>query len=383
MVMKRRKGLALSEALILIGAIWILAGKLAPESAKAREAQCLSNVKHITLAIRMYLADNNDTFPPSEHDPEALDYFASRPGGDSGPRCRSLEGDRGPQQFATRANPYLRWPVVLDHYLQNRALWQCPEAKLVSAAGFIVPGPDWLVHLRAHEGEWGDAVGMGPCLGGAFPSGWGGELTDSLAPGSPGGRRGRAPVLMRDIGEYQGFCQGIGTNEETLRDVKLVQLKHPAKAPIAGDTGPKPDFLSVGTLAYPDICCAECGGIVPYQWGWGGQAAGLNACPDGNSRPECCELHAPNAWWNSSGYDVAARAAATRHLGGSNVGFADGHASWIAAERLIAMSDEGELEGIGWLCWPYTSAEGYRENCGEPPAGMVFLYQRGGPCPSY
>ncbi len=42
------------------------------------------------------------------------------------------------------------------------------------------------------------------------------------------------------------------------------------------------------------------------------------------------------------------------------------------------MSEDGDLEAIGWVCAPYTSAEGYRQNCGDPPPGMVFLYNRGG-----
>jgi len=380
MELKGRKGLALSELLILVAIIALLAAMLFPVFARARQAareeQCLSNVKNIAVAIQMYLADNNDTFPPSEHCQEALGYFAARQDAEHVLRCGINEERIG--WMATRANPYLRWPVVLDKYLQNRALWQCPEAKMVRTARFIVPGPDWLGHLRARESEWGDEKHLGPCLGGAFPPGWGGEVTDSLAQQLPAGRAragAQMLVLARGLAQSHGFYQSIGANEDSFRDVKLTQLKDPTKVPIVGDTGPKPDFLTVGTLAYPDICCPECAGVAPFAWKWPSQD-----CPKGTYCPECPPLHAPYRFLRE-GPDRW-RQESARHSGGSNVGFADGHAKCLSADQLIAMSDQGELESIGWMCLA-TSEEGYRQTCGEPPAGMVFLHQKHVPSPSY
>lgn len=41
----------------------------------------------------------------------------------------------------------------------------------------------------------------------------------------------------------------------------------------------------------------------------------------------------------------------------------DGHASWVNARALISMSENGELEGTGWIC-PGTSAEAYQASAG-------------------
>jgi prepilin-type processing-associated H-X9-DG protein len=351
----------------------------------ARKAVCLSNVKNLALAVQMYLADNNDTLPPREHRQEVIDYFATAPGGAPdrwpGPCWEEDDPWYRIRWFADMANPYLTWPVVLDEYVKNRDVWTCPSAKMISGATFILPGPDFLAYLKAHEGQWGGEDGPGPCTHGAFPPGWGGVVTDSIlqqrsaVPGTTWGQTGDAA--------HKAFVQTIGTNEQVLYDKKLVEFENVVSTPIVGDAGFNRNFFSVATLAYPDVCCAECAGIAPFQWGWGGQAAGLNPCPDGSGCPECYACHAINTWWSSGGYDVAARKASTRHLGGVNVGWLDGHASWVDSQRLIAMAEEGDLEAIGWVCAPYTSAEGYAENCGTPPPGMVFLYNKGGTTPNW
>jgi prepilin-type N-terminal cleavage/methylation domain-containing protein len=78
-VRTRRSGFTLIELLVVIAIIGILAAMVFPVFARAREsarkAVCLSNVKNLALAIQMYLGDNNDTLPPSEHRSEVLDYF--------------------------------------------------------------------------------------------------------------------------------------------------------------------------------------------------------------------------------------------------------------------------------------------------------------------
>ncbi|MCJ7751622.1 MAG: hypothetical protein MUQ65_11105, partial [Armatimonadetes bacterium] len=125
-----------------------------------------------------------------------------------------------------------------------------------------------------------------------------------------------------------------------------------------------------------DICCAECSGVAPFAWSWGGAAAGIAACPTGAYCPECYNTSAVNVWYNSSGLDDEAKKSSTRHLGGTNVGWADGHASWTAAQSLCAMSDAREIQGVGLICGEYTSLEGYRNNCGDPPAGMQFMFGR-------
>jgi len=134
--MRRRQGFTLIELLVVIAIIGILAAMVFPVFARAREsarkAVCLSNVKNIALAIQMYLGDNNDTLPPSEHRAEVLEFMTCEEG-------------------STYANPYLRWPLVLDEYVKNRDVWKCPSAKVEGGAGNISPGGDWFHVFVANE----------------------------------------------------------------------------------------------------------------------------------------------------------------------------------------------------------------------------------------
>ncbi len=55
--------------------------------------------------------------------------------------------------------------------------------------------------------------------------------------------------------------------------------------------------------------------------------------------------------------DATYREKYTRHLGGSNVGFADGHASWFKADALVAISPYTTT--INGVCTPvYTDSQG-------------------------
>ena len=371
----RRRGFTLIELLVVIAIIGILAAMVFPVFARAREsarkAVCLSNVKNIALALQMYLADNNDTFPPSEHRQEVIDYFAVAPGG--GTECRIGEPGERVQWKANLANPYLRWAIVLDEYIKNRDVWRCPSAKVDQAAGFIYGFPDWLGYLQVNEGNWGNATQIGPCGGYLnMPAGWGGEVTDSILQQ----RTGNIDFLWgKGEGSLRVFIQNIGSGEQNFFDRKLVEFQDVTHVPVCADSGMSADWLSIANIAYPDICCAECAGIAPFTWAWGGAAAGVNACPTGAYCQECYDVHAPNTWWNSKGFDEDAMKASTRHLGGSNIGWADGHASWINSRTLCAMDDNGETEGIGRGC-PGSSIEGYLECAGEPPAGAYFLFNK-------
>ncbi len=374
MTLRRSRGFTLIELLVVIAIIGILAAMVFPVFARAREsarkAVCLSNVKNIALAIQMYLADNNDCFPCYESRQEAYDFFATGPGGgDPDEDCHDV------WWIVNLTNPYLRWPVVLDEYVKNRDVWQCPSAKSVAAASFIVPGPDWLGYLMAHQGEWGDAQDIGGCYHMTFPPGWGGDVTDSILQQRNAGMGDRFDMLP---GAIKTFVQGYAVGEENFADVKLVSLQDPVHVPVIADGGMSPSWLSIGTMAYPDICCAECGGVQITYGEWGGE----NDCPDGTYCEDCMAHHTIHTWYRADDPD-AARKQTARHLGGVNIGWADGHASWVASQRLCAMSDDEEIEAVGWICtgppgqgWGGTNPVTFRNECGDIPPGTYFLHNR-------
>ena len=379
-MVRRRRGFTLIELLVVIAIIGILAAMVFPVFARAREsarkAVCLSNVKNIALAIQMYLADNNDTFPTEEHRQEVFDFFATSPGGgDEG--CGYTEAEhRTPDERANWTNPYLRWPVVLDEYVKNRDVWRCPSAKMDSTARFIIPTTDWVGYLDAHQGEWGDPVGTGPCYENVFPSGWGGAVTDSILQGMMAGPGVQGAAEVSEANKV--FVRGYSDCEQNHEDRKLVSFQNVAHVPVVADGGTKAGWLGIAQMAYPDICCAECGGVKEIAWG----GTPEDPCQDGSPCDEegsCAAVHTRYEWATNPNI----KRATCRHLGGSNVGWADGHASWVQAERLIAMSDEQDIEGIGWVC---TGAPGdveggtnpvsYQAICGAIPPGMVFLHNQ-------
>jgi prepilin-type N-terminal cleavage/methylation domain-containing protein/prepilin-type processing-associated H-X9-DG protein len=363
-ITRRRTGFTLIELLVVIAIIAILAAMLFPVFARARESarkiQCLSNMKNIALAVNMYLTDY-DRFPPSEHRQEVIDFFYTQPGGAN--ECRIGESGERVQWMANLANPYVRWPVILDEYARNRDVWRCPSAKVEAAASFIVPMPNWLGYLDATQGAWGDSWETGPCYHMTFPPGWGGSVTDSIAQQTNAGFGQRWGDTSGAAGT---FVQTVTPGEENFYDVKTSALGNFSAVPVAADGALACSWLSIVNIAYPEICCAECSGLQAASWGWPNYD-----CPNGAWCPDCFALHATPIWANNP--DMKRNS--TRHLGGNNVAFADGHAQWFLAGNFLAMADKGELEYVGAICGPYTSFEGHQRNCGVDP-GDVFLYTR-------
>mgnify|MGYP005836100627 CR=1 FL=1 len=297
MLCRRRRGFTLIELLVVIAIIAILAAMLFPVFARARESarkiQCLANVKNIATAIQMYLVDY-DRLPPCELNQAAKDYFANGPGRGSPSSCCN----RAPQ-----ANPFLRWPVILDEYTKNRDVWRCPSSGMWVGVEWIVPdyGRGYLAYLQATEGEWGrrdPECGGGPCCL-AFPPGWGGAITDSIAQHSHAGQDNNAIEIT------------IST--PNLYNVKTSQIGDPAWLVVCGDSTVHENILGPSGILYELCRTNDC------------------ACGDWSDGQDCTlDPNYLDQWRTDAGF----RRQFTRHLGGSNVGFADGHASWWAAEAL-------------------------------------------------
>ena len=354
-----RRGFTLIELLVVIAIIGILAAMLFPVFARARESarktQCLANVKNIATAINMYAADYDKMFP-SETRREVIDYF-------SGMEGKGAVRATWPEicNHASHANPYLRQAVILEDYVKSKDVWKCPSAKMMNGAGFIVPmGPngDWVQSYRDND-KWGRISGggtgdYGPCNA-AWPTGWGGDVTDSfkqdrMASTSFGANTAGAGNSV--------FVQGVGLNTGWwdmggLTNLNLSTVGDASRYVACGDAGKQVTLQFADWLAYPDGPCGlnySCGGSsCPNACNWADWAN----C----SWSQTCGL--PNSLANKFYGDPTFRKPFTRHMGGSNVGFLDGHAKWFLADAIIKQSEpykDPYFEGGLCACWPDNGA---------------------------
>ncbi len=123
----RRSGFTLIELLVVIAIIAILAAILFPvfarARAKAQQNSCLSNVKQLALATIMYASDNNDTLPPVHE------------GVWTNPVC---------------------WHIVLQPYIKNRGILECPLDPLKPAGTctcYEQPDPPTSSYLHNNNGS--------------------------------------------------------------------------------------------------------------------------------------------------------------------------------------------------------------------------------------
>ena len=111
-IYRGRAAFTLIELLVVIAIIAILAAILFPVFAQAREkgrqAACMSNLRQIGLAIRMYETDYDELLP------DRKDLKTSLPG--------------GYEPWATwpTSDPRSAWAeIVFDPYIKNSSIWGC------------------------------------------------------------------------------------------------------------------------------------------------------------------------------------------------------------------------------------------------------------------
>jgi prepilin-type processing-associated H-X9-DG protein len=233
---------------------------------------------------------------------EVVDWFQTYGGVSDGCRCCHIN----------HQNPYLRPPVVLDEYVKNREVWDCPSSQMVGS--FMVnpaPGGDWFQALMDNPGTWGDMT-----CNEAFPPGWGGDLTDSFLQDalSTAGSNTHSSVTAKT------FRQSIGTPRANW-DLRLATVDEVTKRVVVADMGYEMDTYRVARVAYPDRYGVEKAACKPHHFDWE-NCPWTVECGAGDPR-----FATDTQYRKENGR--------TRHLGGSNIGFADGHAAWMSSETLL------------------------------------------------
>jgi len=338
--MARRRGFTLIELLVVIAIIGILAAMVFPVFARARESArkvvCLSNVKNIALAVQMYLNDYDGLWPRETR--AEVNEFA-HPANPTATNPCAL-------QAGTKMNPYLEQIVILDEYVRNRDVWVCPSAPVSRGKSILNPyGGDWWTAALAYPTDQWGVLGIGQCGGGPYPPGWGGDVTDSAM---QQGARGVGPG---------GFRNTIHVIE--LRGVKASQIDDPVMYVIGGDSpAGGTDIWGPLEIAYPDAA-AMCGATPGKVACCGGNWVDWENCPETQACGASSSL-------NYADPEVRKEYGRARHLGGSNVAFADGHAKWYRSEDILA--NYAPIDGVNdKSSWRYECYSAY------PGAGAQWM----------
>jgi prepilin-type N-terminal cleavage/methylation domain-containing protein/prepilin-type processing-associated H-X9-DG protein len=363
--MRRRKGFTLIELLVVIAIIGILAAMVFPVFARAREsarkAVCLSNMKNIALAVVMYSGDWGGTMPPKMHGQET-ELMAIHPSG-----CLEWAGTT----WAEEANPYLRWPVIFDEYVRNRDVYRCPSATLTGIPFVVYPGDRFAGSWIQWYADNGGVCTVNPQLWHgvpAFPTGWGGDITDTALQGlsDPTNIYGRAiPGANGAVEMTIGFNLAYGLKETQVDDA--------ANFVIASESNHFPGSLVTGSGNYT-LGQRNRGYALPNEMLWGAcwcpgklTWAGTNSplficfgeCPDCFPAEICLGIDGQEES-EAFAADASTRKKYTRHLGGVNIAFLDGHAAWWNAESVNAnrpycqdaaaggplLNTDGQLQGL-------------------------------------
>ncbi len=136
--MVKRCAFTLIELLVVIAIVAILAAFLFPVFSRvrerARQTQCLSNLRQLSLATFQYAQDSDDHYPyggdPSDLDTNSWEKWKG--------------GKYWPQVLQMQVN-HQTLPNVMAGYVKDRELWRCPDDN-----GFDMGGSFEDIPLSAH-----------------------------------------------------------------------------------------------------------------------------------------------------------------------------------------------------------------------------------------
>ena len=198
-------------------------------------------------------------------------------------------------KYAWEGNPYEQVPVILDEYIKSRDVWRCPSAR-------ISHGPAWILGPPADGGPW-----------------WHRLQQDE-------GKWGKGTAYGLCTVPYPSGWGGSVTDSlaQDLTSGDRSDTSTPSGAFASGYASPR-DLWGLSTSGMSDVS----NWIVIGEYG------------------------PATKFWS----DPSVRKNYTRHLGGSNLGFADGHAKWYAAEAMLAPASD---------CQVYTPFDDRTMSIGSP-----------------
>jgi prepilin-type processing-associated H-X9-DG protein len=233
----------------------------------------------------MYVADNDGRFPPHQTPVEPHE-------------C---------QWGADNSNPWLRWPVVLEPYVADRSVYLCPAMAEPRIGYTVLTHPNWITSERISTRGWPD----GPC-GSVWPPGWGGAITDSATQGR--------------CADPERFTASVGAAVGALNGRRLNDVEESAKHVMWADSARF--WVNLGSIVYANACRVDCADL-KGQADWD-NCPWSQQCGAGGDFASNPEVHATF----------------TRHEGGSNIAFVDGHVEWISALDIIKAYKEKRLVGV-------------------------------------
>jgi len=163
-----------------------------------------------------------------------------------------------------------------------------------------------------------------------YPPGWGGTTTDTTQQRTCGG------------GTVPGSFATNYASPNYNREKKTSEMNDPAKWVVVGDCGTNAERDKSVNYAYSDFCDIACNSDPTCGADW------VN-CPD---TQECSgPLNSTPEWDFQTNVQLRKtyQYSRPRHLGGSNIGFGDGHASWFASEAILFGGRAGDYLPAGNL----------------------------------